>query len=208
MRLLRAGFASPHGSLPADRRSRLRLRRIALAERRHHAALSQQRHLPRRGDAAIAMRLLWVSNIINLRLDPASFSAGALSKLGVTGARCHFHRPRIGVLYQFYRLLRVRSASASPQPDYLNLAVLWRLLRVSFTHSPIRHRAHQLDRPRAHRQHLRLAHSPATPSHPHVIFIILPSWGSASRRHPRRTEPRRQAARARRTSVWRTGCTT
>jgi len=88
------------------------------------------------GDAAIAMRLLWVSNIINLILDPCLiFGWGPFPKLGVTGAAlATFTGRSIGVLYQLYRLLqgteRIRILGSQLR---LNVSVLLRLVRVSLT---------------------------------------------------------------------------
>ena len=88
------------------------------------------------GDAAIAMRLLWVSNIINLILDPLLiFGIGPFPHLGVTGAAlATFTGRSIGVLCQFYRLLRgTERIQILARHIYLNVPVMWRLLRVSFT---------------------------------------------------------------------------
>src|SRR5229473_1586209 len=88
------------------------------------------------GDAAIAMRLLWVSNIINLILDPCLiFGLGPFPKLGVTGAAAATFTGRsIGVLYQFYRLLRgTERIRILRSQIHLNFTVLLRLLRVSLT---------------------------------------------------------------------------
>ena len=88
------------------------------------------------GDATVAMRLLWVSNIINLVLDPCLiFGLGPFPKLGVTGAAlATFTGRSIGVLYQFYRLLRgterIRILLNQVRVD---AHVLWRLIRVSVT---------------------------------------------------------------------------
>lgn len=88
------------------------------------------------GDAAIAMRLLWVSNILNLILDPCLiFGWGPFPRMGVTGAAlATFSGRGIGVLYQLYRLargterLRLLRRHIRIQAD-----VLWRLLRVSLS---------------------------------------------------------------------------
>ena len=75
------------------------------------------------GDASIAMRLLWVSNIINLILDPCLiFGWGPFPRLGVTGAAlATFTGRSIGVGYQFYRLLQGTE----------RIRILWRQLRVN-----------------------------------------------------------------------------
>src|ERR1700726_4733702 len=88
------------------------------------------------GDAAIAMRLLWVSNIINLVLDPCLiFGWGPFPKLGVTGAAlATFTGRSIGVLYQFYRLLQgTERIRILRQHIRINFRVLVRLVRVSLT---------------------------------------------------------------------------
>ena len=86
------------------------------------------------GDAAIAMRLLWVSNIINLILDPCLiFGLGPFPHMGVTGAAlATFSGRSIGVLYQFYRLLKgTERIRILVRHLRLNLRVMARLLRVS-----------------------------------------------------------------------------
>ena len=88
------------------------------------------------GDAAIAMRVLWLSNSINLVLDPCLiFGLGPFPRLGVTGAALSTIIGRgVGVAYQFYRLhkggehIRIYARQIR-----LNLEVMLRLLRISVT---------------------------------------------------------------------------
>jgi putative MATE family efflux protein len=86
------------------------------------------------GDAAIAMRVLWIANAINICLDPCFiFGLGPFPRLGVTGAAVATTTGRgIGVLVQLYFLTR-RDGRIVIRMRHLRLAprVMLNMLRLS-----------------------------------------------------------------------------
>jgi putative MATE family efflux protein len=88
------------------------------------------------GDAAVAMRVLWVSNLLNMILDPCLiFGWGPFPELGITGAAVATVIGRgSGVLYQFWLLAR-RQTRIVITPADIRLAwpVMRSLIRVSTT---------------------------------------------------------------------------
>lgn len=86
------------------------------------------------GDAAIAMRVLWLSNIINLILDPCFiFGLGPFPRLGVTGAAVSTTIGRsIGVAFQFWVLFSGTSRIKLVTKEFrVHWEVMKRLLRVA-----------------------------------------------------------------------------
>jgi len=88
------------------------------------------------GDAATAMRALWIANIVNICLNPCLiFGVGPFPKLGVTGSAVGTTIGRgIGVLFQLWILTSARSRLViGARQLRLDLGVMLRLVRLSLT---------------------------------------------------------------------------
>jgi len=90
------------------------------------------------GDAAIAMRVLWLANIINILLGPCFiFGLGPFPKLGIAGAAVATNIGRgTGALYAFSRLVRKGGRFEIKRQHFrIEPAIMGRLVRLSATGS-------------------------------------------------------------------------
>lgn len=88
------------------------------------------------GDAAIAMRVLWFANAINILLGPCLiFGLGPFPKMGIVGAAIATNIGRgSGALYAFSRLIRKGGRFEIRRSHFhLEPAIMLRLVRISGT---------------------------------------------------------------------------
>jgi MATE family, multidrug efflux pump len=137
------------------------------------------------GDAAIAMRTLWLANLINLALDPCFiYGFAGFPKLGVTGAAVATTTGRsIGVLYQFFTLANGRGrVTVARRHLRLDWPVMRRLLRVAWAGvmQSFVSTASWISLTRINAMFGSAAVAGYTLAFRIILFAILPSWGISS----------------------------
>jgi putative MATE family efflux protein len=136
------------------------------------------------GDAAAAMRTLWLSNLINIALGPCFiFGWGPFPRLGVTGAAVATNIGRgIGVAYQFSALVRGRRLALKRRHWRLDAAKMRALLRLASTGTfqTLIETASWLGLVRILAKFGSSALAGYTIAIRVVIFALLPSWGMAN----------------------------
>jgi putative MATE family efflux protein len=137
------------------------------------------------GDPAIAMRVLWLANILNMLLGPIFiFGLGPVPAMGVTGAAVATTLGRgIGVLFQFYNYASKRSLPRIGWNDLsLKIGTVFQILRVSLGGMSqfLIHSASWLLMVRILSSFGSSAVAGYTIAIRVIIFTILPSWGLAN----------------------------
>jgi Na+-driven multidrug efflux pump len=87
------------------------------------------------GDAAVAMKVLWIGNIINIILDPCLiFGLGPFPQLGVTGAAIATNIGRgTAVMVQFYLLFfGKKRISLTLKHLAFDFSIMLKLFKLSF----------------------------------------------------------------------------
>jgi putative MATE family efflux protein len=137
------------------------------------------------GDAATAMRALWVSNILNMALAPCFiFGLGPIPALGVFGAAVATTLSRgVGVCYQILVLVRGRSRLAIARRHVvLDPPLLRELIRLATpaTMQMVIETASWIGLVRIISTYGSLAVAGYTIAVRIVVFVSLPAWGLAS----------------------------
>jgi putative MATE family efflux protein len=86
------------------------------------------------GDASIAMKSLWIANILNIILDPIFiFGWGPIPAFGVEGAAIATNIGRgVGVLFQFYFLFKGTGVIKVDFTDWMvRWDIIWKLIKLS-----------------------------------------------------------------------------